>query len=163
MIPRDSENNPLLQSIAANLRLHRARLGLNQTEFGKLIKMSQTGVSKMEKASYAPTLYQIYRICRGLNISVAALLGVRSSAPAPKSYKDFRVKFSRRLRDARESRELTQLELSEKVGMKQPTYNKIEKCAKSRFNPDRILAPDLETITHIARAMKMEPVALLID
>ena len=163
MIARNVRENQLVQNLGANLRLHRVKLGLNQTDFGKLMSIGQNAISRMELGTYAPTLHQIYRLSKGLKVPVSALFGFKLNDEVPKSFKAFRLRFSERLRAAREARDLTQVELSELVQMKQPTYSKIETGAKSPHNPDKILSPDLETIRHIARALKIEPTALLFD
>lgn len=163
MIERNIKENQLILNLAANLRLHRMSLGLNQTDFGKLLGISQRSISKLELGNYAPTLAQIYKLSKKLKVPVSALFGFKRNDPPPGTFKQFRQRFSERLKAAREARDLTQKELAELVEIKQPTYNRIEKCGKSPKNPDRVLSPDLETIRHIARALKIEPTALLFD
>jgi transcriptional regulator with XRE-family HTH domain len=100
---------------------------MNQTDFGKLLGIAQNGISKMERGIYAPTLHQLYKISSGLKVPVSALFGYKRPDKIYRTYKAFRMAFSERLRRIRLERNLSQKELAEKVGMKQPTYNVIEK------------------------------------
>lgn len=163
MIERDIAQNKAIQLFSANIRLHRISRNLNQTEFGKLLGIAQNGISKMERGVYAPTLAQLYKISSGLKEPVSALFGYNRPDKIYRTYRAFRLAFSERLKRIRLERNLSQKELAEKVGMKQPTYNVIEVAKRTRSNPDRIVSPDLETISHIAAALHVETTALLFD
>lgn len=163
MIKRDTANNPWVQSFGANLRLVRKKSGLNQIDFAKKIGSNQTGLSKLERGGYAPTLWQIYRIASRLKVSPAVLFGRPNGNLAPNTYDEFRLNFSRRLKAARKDRDVNQTEIAEAIGTHQPTYSDIEKAVPIRENQSRVSSPDIETIWHIARALKIDGLSLFLD
>lgn len=62
---------------------------------------------------------------------------------------------------------MTQKELAERVGMKQPSYNKIERAvlvqrAAGKEKSTRPSSPTLETIDRLATALNVDPVSLII-
>ena len=138
-------------------------MGLNQTDFAKLIGIKQNSMSKLETGHYAPTLHNIYRIARKLKVSPDNLFGRKTEKTLPSSYEAFRRRFSRNLKKARMDRDLTQVEMAEKVGTKQPTYNRVERVTTIRDNPSRLASPDLETIRIYAAALKVDPLSLFLD
>lgn len=163
MMNRDLESNLMIQMLSANIRLLRRKMGLNQTDFAKLIGIKQNSMSKLERGHYAPTLHNIYRIARRLKVSPDNLFGRKVSNPLPSSYEAFRRRFSRNLKKARMERDLTQMEMADRVGTKQPTYNRVERGTIIRDNPSRLASPDLETIRIYAAALKVDPLSLFLD
>lgn len=163
MMNRNLESNLMIQMLGANIRLIRKKMGLNQTDFAKLVGIKQNSLSKLERGFYAPTLHNIYRLARGLKVSPDNLFGRKTTNPLPKSYAAFRRRFSDNLKKARTDRDLTQLEMAELCGTKQPTYNKVERGIMVRENPSRLSSPDLETIRIYAAALKVDPLSLFLD
>lgn len=163
MIARDVSNNPWVQAFGANLRLFRKKLGLNQTDFAAKLGIKQVSLSKLELGRSAPTLWQVYRVASRLKVSPAILFGRASGAPLPKTYEIFRKKFSRKLKAARLDRDFSQTELAEAIGTHQPTYSDVEKAVVVRGNASKLSSPDLETIRHIALALKIDGLSLFLD
>lgn len=163
MIERNIAENLMIQTLAANIRLMRKKVGLNQTDFAKKIGCKQVSLSKLELGKYAPTLFFIYQVAKKLKISPDALFGRSTNKPLPSKYVIWRKRFSENLIEARNQRGLTQVQISEMVGQKQPTYARIEKPVGIRDNPHRLSSPDLETIRHIALSLKVDPLSLFLD
>lgn len=162
MIERDVANNPWVQAFSANLRLFRKKSGLSQVDFAKRLGTNQSSLSKLELGKYAPTLWQIYRISQRLKVSPAILFGRAEGKPLPKTYEKFRKTFSERLKAAREERDWTQTELAEAINTHQPTYSDIESAVVIR-GKSKLSSPDLETIRHIATALKIDGLSLFLD
>ena len=163
MIERDVPNNPWVQAFGANLRLFRKKLGLNQTDFAKKLGIKQNSMSKMEKGIYAPTLWHIYRVASRLKISPAILFGRAEGKPLPSSYGAFRRRFSKRLKAARLERDWSQTRIAEAINTHQPTYSDIEAAVVVRGNEAKLSSPDIETIRHIAGALRIDGLSLFLD
>lgn len=69
--------------IGTRIKEARERAGLEQSDLGKLIGLSQAGVSKLENGK-ALTLENIFGISEVLNCSVAGLLGIGTDELNPK-------------------------------------------------------------------------------
>lgn len=163
MIERDLANNHWAQAFGACLRLLRKKAGMSQEQFAKKIGIKQTSLSKFERCAFAPTLWTIYRVSSRLKLPPAVLFGRETGEPLPKSYEAFRRRFSRRLKKARMERDLSQKELAEMINTHQPTYSDIENAVTVRDKPEKLSSPDLETIRHIAAALRVDPLSLFLD
>ena len=49
---------------------------MNQTEFGKLLHLTQRKISRLERQDTEPTPAEIKKICKTLNISADYMLGL---------------------------------------------------------------------------------------
>jgi len=49
---------------------------MNQTEFGKILHMSQRKISSMERGETEPNLQDLFVICKRFNISADYLIGL---------------------------------------------------------------------------------------
>lgn len=66
------------------IKLLREERGLNQTELGNAIHMTQRKVSYLERDQYEPSMEDIRRLCRFFHVSADYLLGFPSNLPYPK-------------------------------------------------------------------------------
>jgi transcriptional regulator with XRE-family HTH domain len=65
---------------AANLRLHRRRLGLSQEALAELCDLHRTEISLLERRKRSPRLDTIVNLTRGLGLSSISELLERTSA-----------------------------------------------------------------------------------
>ena len=65
---------------AANLRLHRRRLGLSQEALADLCDLHRTEISLLERRKRSPRLDTIVNLTRGLQLSSISELLERTSA-----------------------------------------------------------------------------------
>ena len=58
---------------AANLRLHRAKLGLSQLDLAEKCKISNEMVSLVESLARTPSIEMVSRIAKGLNVPIKSM------------------------------------------------------------------------------------------
>lgn len=163
MIERNIAENVMIQTLAANIRLMRKKSGLNQTDFSKKMGCKQNALSRLERGTYAPTLHFVYMLAKKLKVSPDNLFGRVVEKPLPKTYAIWRKRFAENLRAARQQRGLSQTQVAEAVGTKQPTYCRLEAPIKIRDNPTRLASPDIETIRRISIVLRVDPLSLFLD
>lgn len=66
------------------IRLLRENGGLNQTQLGKAVNMTQRKISYMENDTYEPSMEDIRALCKFFNVSADYLLGFPKALPYPK-------------------------------------------------------------------------------
>lgn len=66
------------------IRLLREDRGLNQTQLGKAVDMTQRKISYMENDKYEPSMEDIKALCKYFNVSADYLLGFPKALPYPK-------------------------------------------------------------------------------
>ena len=66
------------------IRLLRENGGLNQTQLGKAVNMTQRKISYMENDTYEPSMEDIRVLCKYYNVSADYLLGFPKALPYPK-------------------------------------------------------------------------------
>ena len=71
-------------SIGEKIRLLREEAGLNQTQLGKVFKMTQRKVSYIECGKYEPSIEDLRAICMFFNVSADYLLNIPSGLNYPK-------------------------------------------------------------------------------
>lgn len=71
-------------SFGEKIRLLREKEGLNQTELGAAVNMTQRKISYIEHDKYEPGLDDIKALCRYFNVSADYLLGFSKNLPYPK-------------------------------------------------------------------------------
>jgi DNA-binding XRE family transcriptional regulator len=64
----------LKKHVARTIRLHREQLGLSQAALGRVVDLSETTISRIERGEYLPTLEKIYSLSRALNKHPMTLL-----------------------------------------------------------------------------------------
>ena len=64
-------------TLARRIREVRTEAGLTQTQFGKMLSVSQDTVSLWEKGKSAPTAEYLTAICRRFGVSADYLLGLK--------------------------------------------------------------------------------------
>lgn len=52
-----------------NIRLYRERLGLSQSDLGKLVGVSKNAISSFERLEYSPSAYIAACLCKVFNCS----------------------------------------------------------------------------------------------
>lgn len=67
-VGNDFELADILYNIAIKIFDNRIDRGLNQSEFAKLLGISQSMVSKLESGEYNPTVEQLHKISKKLNL-----------------------------------------------------------------------------------------------
>ena len=70
-------------SFGERIRLLREKKGLNQTELGAAVNMTQRKISYIEHDKYEPGLDDIKALCRYFNVSADYLLGFPKNLPYP--------------------------------------------------------------------------------
>lgn len=60
--------------VGANVRGHRSRLRISQTELGAVLAMSQRAVSRLERGETGLRLDQVPALCRLLDVGLDELL-----------------------------------------------------------------------------------------
>ena len=71
-------------TLGEKIRLLREEKGLNQTELGKAVNMTQRKISYLENDKYEPSMEDIKELCRFFNVSADYLLGFSKNMPYPK-------------------------------------------------------------------------------
>ena len=71
-------------TLGEKIRLLREEKGLNQTELGKAVNMTQRKISYLENNKYEPSMEDIKELCRFFNVSADYLLGFSKNMPYPK-------------------------------------------------------------------------------
>ncbi len=66
--------DPIREQFAANLRLHRNRIGLSQEALADLCDLHRTEISLLERCKRSPRLETIVILARGLELSSPAEL-----------------------------------------------------------------------------------------
>lgn len=70
-------------SFGEKVRMLREEQNLNQTQFGKLIGMTQRKISYIECGKYEPSIDDIVSICTVLEVSADWLLGLEKGLSYP--------------------------------------------------------------------------------
>lgn len=70
-------------SFGERIRLLREKKGLNQTELGAAVNMTQRKISYIEHDKYEPGLDDIKALCQYFNVSADYLLGFPKNLPYP--------------------------------------------------------------------------------
>lgn len=71
---RDTQNQPLMQAFAAELKARRATLGISQEELAHRCELNRTFVAKLEVASTQPSLSVLLKIAEGLDADLPNLI-----------------------------------------------------------------------------------------
>lgn len=64
----------LKKHIARVVKTHREQLNLSQTALGQLVGLSETTISRIERAEYLPSLEKAYSLAKALNTHPMVLL-----------------------------------------------------------------------------------------
>ena len=104
---------------AKRLREYRAELGLSQTKFGEYLGLKATAYPNYEKSFAYPCIADMMKIAVALDISLDYLLGRIDEKVSllQRFNKDKCVPFSERVKHLRLEKGLTQLAVSEKIGL----------------------------------------------
>jgi len=73
-IKEDFELDDMLYNIAIKIFDNRISRGMNQSEFSQLLGVSQSMVSKLESGDYNPTVEQLYKLSKKLNLQFEIIL-----------------------------------------------------------------------------------------
>ena len=68
------EESDLYSRFGQLVRQHRERLGLNQAEIGKAIRLSRASIANIETGRQRIPIHHLYRLARALKVDVHALL-----------------------------------------------------------------------------------------
>ena len=68
------------------IRLLREERGLNQTELGQAVQMTQRKVSYIECGKYEPSMEDIRLLCKYFRVSADYLLGFPKNLPYPRRH-----------------------------------------------------------------------------
>jgi transcriptional regulator with XRE-family HTH domain len=71
---RSNQDPELLRAFAAELKLRRASLGINQDEFAYEAGVNRSFVAKLEVGTSSPSLTTLFRIAEGLRVEPAELI-----------------------------------------------------------------------------------------
>ena len=125
LLPRLS-SRPRPTRFGRELRRRRHERGLTQEQLAKHVDVGGVTIFNYEVGSTHPSLRVIAGLAKALGMSRRKLEQLLPEEPAT-------TEFGRRIRQLRKQRELTQRQLAEKIGCKQPTISSYE---LGRKHPD---------------------------
>lgn len=70
------KNDDMVQAIGANLKRIRATRKLSLEEVSNMSSVSKSMLSEIERGTKSPTISVLYRICKGIHISIRDLLKI---------------------------------------------------------------------------------------
>ena len=71
---RRMDATALRRRIAEIVQHNRKRLGITQTELGRIVELSETTISRIERSEYLPTLEKVYALATALEIHPMELM-----------------------------------------------------------------------------------------
>ena len=75
---RSNQDPALLQAFAAELKVRRASLGLNQDNLAFAAQLNRSFVAKLEVGTTSPSLTSLFRLADGLGVDPAELVAAVS-------------------------------------------------------------------------------------
>lgn len=73
----------MILSFGEKIRYLREEIGLNQTELGKVLNMTQRKISYIECGKYEPSIDDIIAFCNYFQISSDYLIGIKKGMKYP--------------------------------------------------------------------------------
>ncbi len=134
------------QHFGSRLRKLREAGGWSQTQFGKMVGVSQTLVSNFETGKLLPFEHEVQQLAKALGVSVAFLEHGERQVAKVDQY------FGQRIRGLRQDRGLSQSELGILVGLSQTQISNLERGQ---------IQPSVDEVAGFARAFDVAEINLV--